>query len=412
MLHASRFAAAPLALAVFLALPVHAESDRDQPIFDMRYRFEHVDPDNALRNADAQTLRTRIGYRSARVAGWSGLVEVDNVSHLGAERFNSTRNGRTAYAAVPDPDGTGFNQALLRFDSDAAAAILGRQRINLDNQRFIGGVGWRQNEQTFDAASLQFKPADKLAFWYSYVDDVDSVFGPDDRHANATNPADYEGRSHLLNVQAKLFPALAFTAYQYRLELDNVAVTANAPLGTLSSITTGLRASGRAGAWSYAVEFARQKDNDGNPWHLDSRYALAELGHAIDEVQLRAGYEKLGAGRGTGNGNRAFQTPLGTRHAFQGWADQFLTTPAGGIEDRYIGVTAPLWGGSVQACLHDFIADRGGADYGSELDVSYQHRLPWSPRLTVLGKLARYRSDDVAFTVDTDKAWLQLQYSH
>ena len=123
MLHASRFAAAPLALAVFLALPVHAESDRDQPIFDMRYRFEHVDPDNALRNADAQTLRTRIGYRSARVAGWSGLVEVDNVSHLGAERFNSTRNGRTAHAPVPDPEGTGFNQAPLRFDSDTAAVI-------------------------------------------------------------------------------------------------------------------------------------------------------------------------------------------------------------------------------------------------------------------------------------------------
>lgn len=405
----------PLAFALLIALSPQAfaaDDDDGRLIFDARYRFEHVDPDNALRNAEAQTLRTRIGYRSGRVAGWSGLVELDNVSHLGSERFNSTRNGQTGYAVVADPDGTEFNQALLRYDADKASVILGRQRINLDNQRFVGGVGWRQNEQTFDAASLQFKPVEKVAFWYTYVDNVNSVFGPNDDHANATNPADYDGHSHLLNLQAKLFPALAVTAYQYRLDLDNVAVTANAPVGTLSSITTGVRASGATGAWSYALEFARQKDNADNPWELDSRYALAELGYAVAKVQLKAGYEKLGAGRGNNVGNRAFQTPLGTRHAFQGWADLFLTTPADGLEDRYVGITAPLWGGSVQAWYHDFVADRGDADFGRELDLSYQHRLPWSKRLTALGKLARYRSDDATRTVDTDKAWLQVQYTY
>jgi len=157
--HVQRFALAPLAFALLVAVSAPAgaaEADTgDKFIFDARYRFEHVDPDNALRNAQAQTLRTRIGYRTARVAGWSGLVEVDNVSHLGPERFNSTRNGQTAYAVVADPDGTAFNQALVRYDREKAAVILGRQRINLDNQRFIGGVGWRQNEQTFDAASVQ-----------------------------------------------------------------------------------------------------------------------------------------------------------------------------------------------------------------------------------------------------------------
>ena len=403
----------PIALALLSALAPQAAAADDlahgRPIFDMRYRFEYVDPDNALRDAKAQTLRTRIGYRSGRIGGWSGLVELDNVSHLGAEAFNSTRNGRTGHAVVADPDGTAFNQALIRHDGDKASLIVGRQRINLDNQRFIGGVGWRQNEQTFDAASLQFRPTERITLWYSYVDNVDSVFGPDDRNANATNPADYQGSSHLLNLQVKFSPALAVTAYQYRLDLDNVAVTASAPVGTLSSITRGARASGGKGAWSYALEFARQKDHAGNPWELDSRYALAELGYALGKVQFKAGYEELGGANGTGN--RAFQAPLGTRHAFQGWADLFLTTPADGLQDRYVGVTAPLWGGSVQAWYHDFVADRGDGDYGRELDLSYQHRLPWSSRLTALAKLARYRSDDATRTVDTDKAWLQLQYA-
>lgn len=405
---------APLAVSLFLVASPQAiaaeAADHGRLIFDMRYRLEHVDPDNALRDAQARTLRTRIGLQTGRIGGWSGLVEVDNVSHVGAGKFNDTRNGRTQYAVVADPDGTAFNQALLRHDSERTALILGRQRINLDNQRMVGGVGWRQNEQTFDAASVQFKPTERITLWYSYVDNVDSVFGPDDDHANATNPADYEGHSHLLNLQAKVSPALSIAAYQYRLDLANVAVATTAPLRTLSSITTGARIGGHAGPWSYALEYARQRDHAGNPWQLDSRYALAELGYTIGKLQLKAGYEKLGAG--DGGGNRAFQTPLGTKHAFQGWADQFLTTPADGIQDRHVGLTTPLLGGNLQARYHDFVADRGDADFGREFDLSYQHRLPWSNRLTALAKLARYRSDDRARTVDTDKAWLQVQYTY
>ena len=120
----------------------------------------------------------------------------------------------------------------------------------------------------------------------------------------------------------------------------------------------------------------------------------------------------VGVGGALLPGLLAFQTPLGTKHAFQGWADQFLTTAADGIQDRYIGATTPLWGGQLQAWYHEFIADRGGVDFGRESDLSYQHRLPWSPRLTALAKLARYRSDDATRTVDTYKAWLQLQYTY
>ena len=46
---------------------------------------------------------------------------------------------------VADPDGTEINQALLRYDHTKGNAVVGRQRINLDNQRFIGSVAWRQN---------------------------------------------------------------------------------------------------------------------------------------------------------------------------------------------------------------------------------------------------------------------------
>ena len=151
------------ALLALLALPWSAPAadrpsdlfESGKPILDLRYRFEQVDQDNALRDAKANTLRARVGYQTGAWSGFSGLLEFDAVSHLDGDHFNDTRNGQTGYSAVPDPKGSEVNQALIRYDAEQGSVVAGRQRINLDNQRFIGGVGWRQNEQTFDAASVQ-----------------------------------------------------------------------------------------------------------------------------------------------------------------------------------------------------------------------------------------------------------------
>ncbi len=161
-----------------------------KPILDVRYRYEHVDQDNALKHANAQTLRTRVGFQTGKWYGLSTLVEADNVSRLGDAAYNSTRNGQTDYSAVPDPDGSEINQALLRYDHAFGSAIAGRQRINLDNQRFVGGVGWRQNEQTYDGVLGQLQPLDKLTLTYAYINNINTIFGPgDNRFDNRTNPA-------------------------------------------------------------------------------------------------------------------------------------------------------------------------------------------------------------------------------
>lgn len=173
-----------------------------KPIFDLRYRYEHVDQDNSLSNANAQTLRTRFGLQSGSWYGFSGLIEVDNVSRLGDAAYNSTRNGQSDHSTVVDPDGSEVNQALLRYDHTLGSAVVGRQRINLDNQRFVGGVGWRQNEQTYDGMLGQLKPFDGLTLTYAYIDNINTIFGPDDnRYDNRSNPANIEGHSHLINAQ-------------------------------------------------------------------------------------------------------------------------------------------------------------------------------------------------------------------
>ena len=408
----------PIALALLsLSAPTFAAEDlanlvnQGKVSVDARYRYENVDQDNALNNANAQTLRTRIGLQSGKWYGLSGLVEADNVSRIGDASYNSTRNGQGNYSVVADPDGSEINQALLRYDHQYGNAVFGRQRINLDNQRFVGGVAWRQNEQTYDGALAQIKPLAGMTLTYAYIDNINTIFGPDDnRFDNKTNPANIEGHSHLINAQYVVMPELTLTAYSYLLGLDNIAASAASPLGSLASQTNGLRANGTLGAFSYAAEYAQQKDYADNPLDLDSDYYLAELGYTWQGVLFKGGYEVLGGDDGAGN--RAFQTPLATKHTFQGWADVFLTTPADGIEDAYVGVTAPLWGGQLQAWYHDFDAEQGSDSYGDEIDLSYGHPIPGVKGLVALAKYATYSSDDEALTVDTDKFWLQLQYTY
>jgi hypothetical protein len=374
-----------------------------KPILDARYRYEHVDQDNALNNANAQTIRTRIGLQSGKWYGLSALIEADNVSRIGDASYNSTRNGQSDYSVVADPDGSEINQALLRYDHQYGSAVLGRQRINLDNQRFVGGVAWRQNEQTYDGALLQLKPLTGLTLSYAYIDNINTIFGPgDNRFDTAANPANIEGHSHLLNVQYVLMPELTATAYQYRLGLDNLTGASQ------SSKTTGLRLNGTVAGISYALEYARQSEYADNTLDLDSEYRLAELGYTIKNVGLKAGYEVLGGD--SGPGNRAFQTPLATKHAFQGWADIFLLTPADGIKDSYLSASLPLLGGTLMGKYHDYRAEQGSSHYGSEYNLSYARPIPGVKGMTGLVKAARYDADDVA--VDTDKLWLQVQYSY
>ncbi len=374
-----------------------------KPLLDVRYRYEHVDQDNALNNANAQTIRTRVGFQSGKWYGLSALIEADNVSRIGDASYNSFRNGQTDYSVVADPDGTEINQALLRYDHKYGSAVLGRQRINLDNQRFVGGVAWRQNEQTYDGVLGQLKPLDGLTLTYAYIDNVNSIFGPGNgRFDTAANQANIEGHSHLLNVQYVLMPELTATAYQYRLGLDNLAA------GGQSSKTTGLRLNGAVSGVSYVLEYAQQTEYADNPQDLDSDYYLAELGYTVKGVTLKGGYEVLGGDEEPGN--RAFQTPLATKHAFQGWADIFLLTPPDGIKDAYVGGSAPLFGGTLAAWYHDFRAERDSSQYGEEIDVSYAHAVPGVKGLVGLIKYASYDADD--FAVDTDKFWVQLQYSY
>src|SRR5690606_38738573 len=52
---------------------------------NLRYRYETVDQDNALEDARASTLRSRLTLKTATVSGFTALLEADDVMTIGAD---------------------------------------------------------------------------------------------------------------------------------------------------------------------------------------------------------------------------------------------------------------------------------------------------------------------------------------
>ncbi len=357
--------------------------------FSFRYRYEYVDDNSSAKDADASTLKSRVTWSSGAYKGFSGLVEIDDVSHIGGENYATPSNGKAGeYPIVADPDGTDINQVYLKYKGDSFTGIAGRQRILHAGQRFVGGVGWRQNEQTYDSFRLQL-PLGEVSVDYSYIWDVNRIFGPD---TNGGQPRRYESDSHA--IYASYSPADGHTIglYAYMLDFDNAAAN--------SSETYGIEYKGSIGPISIAAAAATQSDYKDNPVDYDAEYYMAELGYKVKGVSLAAGYEQLGSD----DGNFAFRTPLATLHKFQGWADKFLVTPADGIEDVYFKVAGNVGPTKLAMFYHDFSADEGSSDYGTEFDAVATY--PINKNISAQLKYAKYDAEDLS--TDTDKLWFSI----
>lgn len=373
-----------------------AEPPQSGPVIEARYRHEGVDDAAFSRNASADTVRLRLGYRWVFAPGWQLYADGEHVQPLFGERYNSTANGKTDYPVVADPESDEINQAWIGYSNDAFHATLGRQLVLLDNQRFFGNSGWRQNEQTFDAlaASYAFGEA-RPSVRYTYLDRVLRVFG----HRNP-NPLQREWSlgGHLFNVSQAL-PFGVLSAYAYLVENNDIA--------SQSTRTLGARWSGKH-VWgetqfAWTAEWAEQSEHANNPLSQSAQYRFMEPSVSVGGITLKAGWEVLG-----GDGHYGFSTPFATLHAFNGWADRFNATPVNGLDDRYIGIGGKIGKAVWAASYHDFRADHGNQAYGREFDASIGY--PFNKHVSGLLKLADYRSDD--FASDVRKLWASVEYRY
>ena len=361
-----------------------------------RYRFEAVDQDGFSDEARASTLRSRLSFHSGLFRGFQFFVEADDVRTIGADDFNAGAGNtpnRTQYPVVADPEGTEVNQAYVEYGGmQHWSWRLGRQRINLDNQRFVGGVAWRQNEQTFDAFKAVYQQGN-VAAQYVYVNKVRRIFGGD----VSAGTHDQDG-THLLNVTGGAGGLGKISGYYYRINNEDAPAD--------STNTYGLRLSGIKDAYNfkvrYTAEYATQRDVANNPVGFRASYWNLDAGVIFGDWDVGLGWEVL-TGDAGGPG-AAFRTPLATLHIFNGWADVFLSTPDAGIDDRYLKFKGARGKASAQIRYHAFEAEDGGADFGHEWDVQIGYKL--TNRLRGDLFLASY--DGASGIADTDKLWLML----
>jgi hypothetical protein len=372
---------------------------------DYRLRYEFVEDDSFRRDAQALSLRMRHGFRTASFNQWSAYLESESVFAL-KEDYNSTANRRSQFPVVVDPDGSEINQAYMAYGFNTPTQmILGRQRIAYDNQRFFGNVGFRQNEQTFDAASVALT-RNAISVKAAYLDQVHRIFG----NSNP-NPLlrQQELDAVLLNI-AYTAPATAgkalaggvLSSYGYFVKNQDVPLSSSRTLGMRYS---GGLAVGDAKRFTYTAEYAQQDDYRGGSSVIDAYYSLIELGLVFDggRYSIRGAQETL-----SGNGRYGFQTPFASGHIFNGWADRFLVTPTTGLRDRYLDASAKIGPGVLSAQWHVFDADQGDARYGKEHGLQYAYQ--FNDRLFFTLKAANYAAD--SFLSDSKKLWLFADYRY
>lgn len=368
------------------------------PILDTRLRYESVDQEGFAKDANAVTLRFRFGLESRSYNGFSALVEGEGIEGLNND-YNSTTNGRTALPVVADPDSIELNRAHIAYADADVKAVVGRQRIILDNARFVGNVGWRQNEQTFDAALGLLTVIPDLRLTYAYISAVRRVF-------SSRNPAGkFDSDSHLVNLNYTGLWGAAFTGYGYLLDLKEAPASSTATYGLRGTVPIDFA---DGALLQLTGEYAFQTDYSDNAGDVDLSYFLVSIGTKFDGFDASVTHETL-----EGNGGVGFATPLATLHEFQGWADVFLTTPASGIEDRYgrIGYAfrevGPFAEIVTAAIYHDYKAEIGGSSLGNELNLLIKGVI--DPKLSATFKFATY-DGPAGGPADRNKLWLQFDH--
>lgn len=396
-----------------------------------------------LKDADALTLRSLIGWQTAPYHNWSFAAQLINVSKLnddfndGTNSFRTNgatnQNNRIEYAKVVDPDHTDVNQLYVDWTGIKNTRVrAGRQQVNLDNVRFIGDIAFRQVMQVFDGVSVFNKSIPDTELFVAHFNKVNQIF-----------TTERSGDLDIINARYRLSPTEYLVGYGYLSRFQNLGL-GNAWFGAgaanlesdQSNKIIGIRLDGthpftpnyRA---HYTAEYAKQSNYKDGDQRINAHYYKLGGGFGIDNFNLRVDQELLSSDKN----QYAFQTPFGTNHLFQGWVDKFLVTPRAGIKDTFMTATYRYGDFMFFADYHvlnsdeDFFTVNGGATrtgnrYGTEWNaaVTYNVNKNWMTKFEY-GKF----SEDDHFSAtasstntvaanrgrirDTEKLWLTAMYT-
>ncbi len=375
------------------------------PLIDIRTRYEYADIDGTD-PSHAWTFRERLGLKTTAWNGFSALVEGE-FSQAVIDDYHGGAPGADPFdpanSLIADPETNELNQAYIQYEGFDTIARIGRQRIKYDNDAFIGNVGWRQNEQTYDAFSISNKYIKGLALNYAYVSQVNRIFGSEADAPLAPGFASVQDLSasiHLFNASYTGIGGITLGGYAYLMNFGD--------FGAWDNNTFGLSAKKDVLGVTLYGELAWQ-DKAGVAGDSEALYAHATASKSFGDHTFTLGVEHLDAG---------FKTPLATLHAFNGFADVFVagrTSGAhNGLTNAYLSHTMPVcWGMKWANVLHAMGDNELSAGYGWEYDSVLTKK--FNDHFTAIAKLAWFSSENDGFSgatpvPDATRVSVELNY--
>ncbi len=360
--------------------------------FNLRYRYENDDTTRPNKHvANASTVRLRLGYLTPEFYGIQAYAEYETNQDFGANTYNSLRNGYGGFEVIADPQEHELNQLWISYKGiDKTEIKIGRQRIKLDNDRFIGNVGFRQLEQTFDSVFITNKSLPNTTVKVGYIAQAQTIL-------STVDPM----QTPFINVAYNLKDIGTLIGYGYWIDINSASggpYNQGASNQTLGVSFKGKRKITEDVSGLYRLEYAYQKDYGDNPTQYEADYYHVMGGISAFNVTAKVGFEQLdGAGVG-----KTFDTPLATGHAFNGWSDQFLATPADGLRDVYASLGTTIKGVKILGVYHEFADDTSSVDYGNEWNFKVNKK--FAKHYWVSAEYARFNGNNGR--LDAQNFWL------
>lgn len=366
-----------------------------------RLRFETRGQQN-LDSSIANTFNIKPYIKTTEWEGFSGLFETEHTIAL-TEDFNSSPStapfpsvgGNTQIA---DPETNEVNQIYVQYKNDFAQIRAGRQQINIDDQTFIGGVAWRQNEQTYDAVTGIFTK-DNFKLTLGFIEEVHRIFGSDAPLVVGS----FEG-------DGSWIANLGYTGEGYKASLYTYLLDFSESVnGWASSKTYGGHFSTDLAGGTLYAEAAYQTEGNGSPFEYNDFFSHVKYSKKIAGIAGTAGLWYQGDD---------FRQPLQTAHKFGGFADVFLANQIGlsdgpapdfdGLVDLYVSAVKTGLPGGIKAvgALHYYLDENFSNNYGWEADAVLIKKL--NSNVTALVKAAYYFGNNDSEFLGTQQDLAQL----
>ena len=392
--------------ACVAATPAYAQDVKFKPLLEARLRMENVEQAGLPTDeSTAVTLRVRAGGIISRKRV-SALFEAQGTLAIDDDYYDGL-HGAATRPLIGDPQNVAIHRLQFQYRDKDVAVTAGRQRISLDDDRFVDAALFRQNAVTYDAVRVEWTGVPKLKADVTYAWSVRTVWGIDGTGARQRA---ISGDNVFANL-SYVTPIGTVTGYAYLVDQDEAAVQGF----RLSNQTYGVKIAGTRTItpkvkFSYQASYARQSDHHRNPNSYSASYYLLDGMLDVAPFKIGGGYEVLGADKGVAF--TSFQLPVGSGFKWRGWAGKFNPDPADGVRDLYgtlgygLKALGPFQGVTLQATLHRFTSDRLVRPYGSELDLLGSAKMG---RYTFSARYAGYHAD--GFATDTHKFWMQLDWA-